>query len=259
MLSSRRNILLFSGGQKFIPSDIPELDLWLDANKGVIKDGGNNVSQWDDRTNTHTFLQAVGANQPDWNANQINGHPTIDFNGTTDYLKEVIADWLIGSNTGSIFIVSIHSNNANITENYFTSSDEATNNDALYFTSGFNARNNSARIRFNDGGVNNAVYGDDNIEDGVARIITRESNGTSYVIRINGVNQSINELVVGDNNGKWLNDIANRDNISIGAVIRLTPGYIVSRFAEIIVYDAKISTADRAKVENYLSNKYNIV
>lgn len=244
----------------FSPSDVAGLDLWQDASYGVTRDGSNNVSVWNDRRGAanHSFIQAVGANQPNWNANQINGYPTIDFNGATDFLKEVIANWLGGSNTGSVFIVCISSNN-NVLENRFSTADEAVNTDNISFLKGNNAFKDAITIVSQLAANVNIVYGDIGLDDNAPHISTYESNGVAYTLKVDGTDDVVNEVIAGDDDGRWIGDIPNRDNIVIGGMERLALSFNISRFAEIIVYDAQLSTSDRAKVETYLSNKYSII
>ena len=72
------------------PSSITGLVLWLRADMGVV---GNSVSAWNDQSGTgdtnKNCLQATPNAQPTWNKSNAsyNGRPTIDFNGTTDYLQ----------------------------------------------------------------------------------------------------------------------------------------------------------------------------
>lgn len=83
----------------FLPSDIPELDLWLKHNSGITQSGGL-VSQWNDASghNRHA-TQAVGADKPTYNA--ITGN--IDFSAT-DHLATP-AFILFPNKRGSVFIL----------------------------------------------------------------------------------------------------------------------------------------------------------
>jgi hypothetical protein len=63
--------------------------LWLDASDaGTITLNGANVSQWNDKSgNGKHATQATAAAQPDFSATGLNGKPSINFAGTTDYLN----------------------------------------------------------------------------------------------------------------------------------------------------------------------------
>lgn len=261
MIGKTKKVHLSRGAGGFLPSNVPGLDLWLDSEEGITKDGSDNVSQWDDRMGSaiHSFVQATGANQPDWNANQINGHPTIDFNGTSDFLKEVIANYLIGSNTWTIFIVCI-SAGTNTNENAITTADEGiTNKWFVPYRKGRNAQNNSITIGINDSGNIDTVYGDTGLNDSNPHILVVESTGTSYGLRIDGTNETVNEAAAGDNSGKGFDEVSGRDNLVIGALLYGgATVYYSSRFAEFIVYNTQVSSSNRGLIENYLATKYNI-
>ena len=68
-----------SGGApppSFLPSDIPDLVLWSDANDlaTITMDGSNKVSAWNDKSgNGRNWTQSTAVNQPTYTANALNG------------------------------------------------------------------------------------------------------------------------------------------------------------------------------------------
>ncbi len=69
-----------SGG--FLPSSLPNLELWTRFNQGITVTGSG-VSQWDDQSgNGNHLLQGTDANRP---SEEVDG--SILFNGTAHFLK----------------------------------------------------------------------------------------------------------------------------------------------------------------------------
>lgn len=71
----------------FLPSDISDLEIWLDASddSSVILNGSN-VSQWSDKSgNGEHFVQSTPAWQPAY-TEQLNGENVITFDGADDVL-----------------------------------------------------------------------------------------------------------------------------------------------------------------------------
>jgi hypothetical protein len=254
-----RKVIFPGSGIEFLPTNLSAVVADFDSdNTGttyITKDGSNNVSAWVDITGNRNVVQGTGSNQPNWNENQINGHPTIDFNGTGDLLKEMIADYLIGSNTGTIFSVCISNNNSD--ENIISSGNEGGTTDYVIINKS-PAAQNTIKIAVNNAGAVDQVRGDINLSDNSPHILTYNSNGSSYGLRIDGGEQTVNESIGGDDSGIWFGDISNRDNLGLGALIRSSTSFQVSRFARIIICDSILSDVDEALVERFLATRYNI-
>jgi len=81
---------IITGTQKnsFTPADITTA-LWLDAaDASTITESGGAVSQWDDKSgNARHLSQATAANQPTYLSTGLNSLPTINFDGTGEFLK----------------------------------------------------------------------------------------------------------------------------------------------------------------------------
>ena len=68
------------------PDDISNLEIWLDPELGVTESGGV-ISQWISQdSNSRTFTQAAGDNQPAINTNDLNGRVTVE-NTDNDYMS----------------------------------------------------------------------------------------------------------------------------------------------------------------------------
>ncbi len=63
-----------------------DIALWLDASQLVLSDGAA-VDTWPDLTsNGNNAIQATGANQPVYEANELNGHGIVRFDGTNSFM-----------------------------------------------------------------------------------------------------------------------------------------------------------------------------
>ena len=95
-------------GGGFLPTNITNLQLWLDADdSGTITQSSGNVSQWDDKSgNENHGTQGTEANQPNTGTRTLNDKNVLDFNGTTDFLT--LTSNVTLSDDFSIFIVNVN-------------------------------------------------------------------------------------------------------------------------------------------------------
>ncbi len=93
-------------GAPFVPTDISDLILWLDADDSgtIITDIDEFVSGWNDKSGVGNDLsQTSGSNQPATEVLTINGMNVILFDGTNDFLE---IDPISVDNSITLFIVS---------------------------------------------------------------------------------------------------------------------------------------------------------
>ena len=82
-----------AGGASFLPTDISDLELWLDADdSSTITESSGDVSQWDDKSTAgNDVAQGTTIQQP--NTSTINGNASILFDGdATDANADVLRD-----------------------------------------------------------------------------------------------------------------------------------------------------------------------
>ena len=100
----------------FKPSDLTDLELWLDAkDESSVTHSSNAVSQWSDISgNNKHVTQGTAASKPTFSANGLNSMPTLSFDGTNDFLNRNDANPTLGStdldsmtegDTWSVFVV----------------------------------------------------------------------------------------------------------------------------------------------------------
>ena len=93
-------------GSSFVPSDISGLQVWLDAELGVTKDGSNKVSAWlDQSSNAYNYTQALSAEQPTWVDASLNGKPIIRFSGVDQRLYMAVSNLV--SNAAARTVISV--------------------------------------------------------------------------------------------------------------------------------------------------------
>ncbi len=236
----------------FSPSDVAGLRLWLDANEAhLTKDGGDNVTQWNDRSGNGLNLTVPGgSNPPLWQDSQINGLPTITFDsGNSEALSRTLADFANSDSDGTAFAV-IAAQGAN--SRIFTASDEATNVRFIVFEQ-MTFTGQKITISQRDSGAQDRVRGDTTISGSVQLIW--ESDSSNYHLRVDGVDQT-ESVEDGGDNGNWFADTPQTDNIVVGALTRTSTIYSDVEIAELLIYGPRLSTANRLLIETFLNDKY---
>ena len=222
-----------------------DMDLWLRADVGIVKDEDNKVSEWNDSSgNKNHVLQNTEINQPLWVGSGFNGKPVLRFNGSTTFL-----------NGGNIINLGGQSHT------FFTVG-KATSDDGTFYskTSSANVGSRYALIRGN--GIIQSFYRDITLRNVSA---SQPLDKTSlYRIVINRENNSHTLAIDGD--------IVGSTDIS-GSMSSLFPFYVGAShtndvdppntylngdIAEIIIFSQLLPSGYIQSLENYLMNKYAI-
>jgi hypothetical protein len=215
------------------------LTLWLRADNSITYNGSNQVSQWTDVSGSqNNATQSVTANEPIFTANAINSLPAVTFNGSSAYLQlnQLLTDFSPGASVLAVIKPTAVSANATILDlencaspgTNLSLKEPSTNAAALnIFNSNWNSTVNS---------TNAVVVGSFQILEGIFPPPT----AANYT---NTIPNSNTALAAGNN--------------YIG---RATAGsnYFNGLLAELYVYNAPLSSANRTALEGYLSTKYNI-
>jgi hypothetical protein len=217
----------------FEPIDISGCVLWLRSDLGITKDGADKVSAWADQSgNGNDVTQAAGDSQPLWVASQLNGYPSIRFDGANDAM--VTAPFVL-SQPEDIYLV--------IKQPSFLHGDSIMDGNAV--NSGRVAQlNPSPEIALYAGGagwVCNTTTGSLNWQ-----LLQSRFNGAASLTRING-----GVPVVGDPGA------ANMGGVSLGATGGIGD-FCNIEFSEIIIYSSALSDSNRQLVETYLNGRYAI-
>ncbi len=229
--SSRKEVLLTS-----LPAT--NLKMWLRADLNVTS-LGSAVSNWGDVSGSYNdATQTTSGNQPTVVSNVINGKPVIRFNGTTSKMSlPTSTDLGIRSNPYEIFVVG-KSSSGNV---QFLFAGGATEQ-FEYHLNGVGARFIPTTATYLDLGASG------NYANGNAHVFSARASGSGGAVRVDGMD-----------GGTSSSNILSASSANLLLGVRSDNTYFFNGdIAEVILYNAILSTTDRNTVEQYLANRYNI-
>ena len=218
----------------FQPTDISGLKLWLDANVGITKDGGDLVSQWDDQSGEGNHLtQATGTNQPLWVDSAHNSLDTIRFDGVDNKMSR--SSWTGGALTqpSTIFIVCTINTGAGSDAIY--DGDQTANRHLLQIVG--SASYQIGAGSFPSFGTPNSAF---------AQFNTLYNTTASHFRR--------NKSDIATSQDVGTNTL---DGIRLGANDTGTNFALVD-ISEMLIYNADVSDTDRDLIEDYLATKWGL-
>ncbi len=217
-------------------------ELWLRAGDLALSDGVLVTVNWEDQSgNDHHASQGNGANQPTYQAGEINGQPVVRFDGTDDFLDDVYS--YSAQTVFSVYRVSGTTQGtselAQIWGNY---------GDGVQV--GPDPRS----------GANERGYSFDGVT----------SSGTTARYAHKGA--AFGSYATNDNTSQWSYDATelitaefqSSESLTRQVIGSLYPSFTIGDhqfggdIAEIIVYNITLNSAERIVVENYLASKYDI-
>ena len=211
------------------PTDISNLALWLDAaDTSTISESFNLVSQWNDKSGNNYHAVAQSGEEPTTGADNINGKNVL----TWGQYKKMNRSTPTNANWQDVYIVSQYTGGSTFT-------------DVPTIMSGVTSANSD-----------NGIAGGANSGNGLWINIWTDNfylNGTT--------NDGSN--VVGTMSSPFLvsfskNTATSITGYQIGADRHINGRGWKGVFAEVIAFNAKLSTADREKVEGYLYHKWGL-
>lgn len=234
-----------NGISPFTPDTIPGLVLWLDANQGVTLVGGG-VSQWDDQSSSgNDFSQASAGNRPTYSSLAINGHPSIQFDGS-------VPQWLLGG-PGPNFSFSLFTVQAiihgHIDVNPIIGCDGLL---SLWYGGDPTIAFQTLLTWYNGSGNTTIDSGVPAFDDPFLAELT--DDGTNIPkIYFNGTLEDTLGIHDTDNNA------LNAANLVVGLDNTAAPTYqFWGSIGEILIYNSVLSDTDRHRVEFYLNNKWSL-
>ena len=206
----------------FTPKSIDGLVLWLDANAGITKDVNGQVSQWDDQSGEDNHAaQSTPASQPIHEANIVNGRPVVRFDGADDFME-----FSAITNIRTAFFVvrsftPVPSRGIILGDSSaFHWHDDGDNM--------FHSSNSHSNIRTGSAYTNGSVVSPTSLlKPTVFEVITVATAGNVTASRLTR-DRGFSDRV-------WWGD-----------------------YADVLIYDTPLSSADREAVEEYLADKYGI-
>jgi hypothetical protein len=186
-----------------------------------------------DRTPNRTHLTLVGS--PTVSADGV------DLNGTNQYVLESVSDYRGSDQAGT---VCAWFNNDDYTKSpvIFGISDEATLTN--FFTMGIDS-SKRLYLTVRMGGTPNRIETTATVDDGVWYYLCASSNGSRYLMYINGQSTAFS-VGSGTDNGDWVADIAAvTDNVTVGALRRTS----VVSYAEGTIFGVRLYSGEATSTE----------
>ncbi len=229
-----------------IPQRSSNLITWLRADVGVVSSSGK-VSVWQDQSAAaYNGLQPNSTNQPTVTTNALNGLPVINFTpGSSGQFFELPSGYGNFSSGASIFLVVEPT--ANMTGGKFIDAGNASTTNEFGFAG---VSNTSAQFSVNNGSSTNSVTASSAFTVNQYKLLEVVHNGnglaTIYTNGVQGAQGSINNI---PNIYRVYNYIG--QSTSGGS-------YFQGNIAEILVYNAPVTTTQQAQIESYVYQKYGI-
>ncbi|MBN1536537.1 MAG: hypothetical protein JW908_07380 [Anaerolineales bacterium] len=233
------------------------LSLWLKSDAGIYIDDactttagdGNSVACWEDQSgNNHQFIQSTSGNQPTFSASGLNNWPILQFNGGSHYLEKSYTSDL-NTNDFTVFIVarttggdaslrSPYASHCSASGFVFYASDSDYWNFWAWKPSQW-SKQIVTSVDITNWHILNGYYG--------------ASLYDSQYFDIDGTNYKSNIFFFTKNESCPA-------RVGAGDTDQASPSaYFNGEIAEIIIYNAALTMAERTLVNNYLNSKYDIV
>jgi hypothetical protein len=226
-----------------VPIILEGCALWLDASDedSLTKDGSNLLATWGDKSSNGNSPTAAGGDRPLFEVNQLNGLPTINFDGG-DQMDLPSGLFSIPNGNNTIFIVSQRATESGSLETLISLSDSTA---ADYFMI-YSSVVGTVSFKSRDGAAGTLANAGNTLTD--YNIYRGRRSGTTQALAVNGAAEVTNSSGV-SSAGIDSGDIgaSNADNIML-----------TGNIGEIIIYDRSLSAAEYGQVETYLSNKWGI-
>ena len=168
--------------------------------------------------------------------------------GSSQYLREAVANWRSTDNVGTI-MAWIKRDAIGVQHNIFASSNEGGTTNYLWF--GITATNYlSVNARLGGGDLFNQVRGGTTISADQWYHVALLTDGSVWSLFVNGQSEDITVVVTG-NSGDWFGDIALRDNVCVGAEVN--SGGAINEFDGSI---RKVEVFSEAKAASFIARRH---
>ena len=236
-----------AAGASFSPLDIANCELWLDASDvSTLTMDGTAVTNFNDKSvNDYNFHSASTATAPTTLASGMNGRRSLVFNGVNQTLRG--PDLGLNASDITVFCV-IHCPVVSTAAKYQMVFCFNQHNTGLWggrlitATKAFQVFNNSGYASLTSSMPYNSAA------DYLMSIV--KDTGTSLKLYQDGV-----FLASGSNFAAYSAGVSQIGHMDSGLA---TAAYFVGQINEFIVYSSALSDSDRAEVETYLKNKWDI-
>lgn len=221
---------------------------------------GERVARWHDLSASGLDFDEVSGSGPLLKADGPQNRPYLYFDGA-DYLQEIVSAFRGSDTAGEIFILCRpDADEAAAIMAAFSSSDNAGTNRYMMFTHRFSLEyweyyqiNADTQDRLAAATAATMYRAPSNCW----LLLHIRSDGSTIVIESHNAPITLS-AASGANNGDWLGDTANRDDVCIGARVPSSgaTNFWKGGIAEVILTSSALTTAERAQVRNYFGRKY---
>lgn len=228
-----------------VPPRLPGCLLWLRSDLGItLATGTSNVSAWADQSgNGNHAAQATGARQPAWTPGSINGIPTLNFDGTAQYMPT-------SAFTLGVYTVAMVCTGQNGTNGMFwIRSTGSTGVDTLYGSTNCTIYCTRSATSCRDLSVGWGQWGAT-----TAKVLVVQMDGTQagHTLRINGVSQTLSNNIAGDpgtSTNSYKLCVAARDDLTL---------FAKTNVAEVAVYNSALPLVQVQILEEYARRRYKL-
>lgn len=256
---------------KFEPQHLSNLVLHLDASDrdsvqtagNVRAKSGDRVTRWKDRSTSALDLDEVSGSGPLLKLDGPKGAPYLYFDGA-DYLQEIVAAFRGSDTAGEMYLMlRPDQDSASAIMTAISSSDNAGTNRYWQATHRFSLRS------FEYYQINADTQ--DRLIAATAATMYRAPSNCWILLHVRSdgstiVMENSNAAITlsatsGANNGDWLGDTANRDDLAIGARLPSSGAttFWVGGIAEVLLTSSALTTTERTAVKDYFARKYGVI
>ena len=174
----------------------------------------------------------------------------VEFDGTDDYLSTTTANYLSTSQSGTL-MYWVKPDNFDNYYGIFTSADDSVTNRYVFF--GLWQTSGQPYIYANFGGTGSARTSQA-VSIGEWTHVAISSNGSRYKFYVNGKNYPIDN---GTDSGNWFGDVANRDNVVVGAMIDSGGSPLWDfdgKLDELAIFDKELSASEIERIYEFQGN-----
>ena len=222
------------------------LQAWYRADSGVVKDGSNKVSEWDDVSGHRlNSLQTTGSLQPLLVASAMFGQPAVSFDGTTLLRTSGVADVQGWASDLTVIIVTV----PGATQAAYGSLVDMSSDTAHGFVVGqLGGATNQEQLWFMDGAQTGWYAGPASaIAAGQVQVLSVMKNGTTGTAFVNGIGQGSGSVPAA-----MLTPLT---ALALGG--RASGSYSYNgQIAEVLIYNRALTNTERGEIESSLQTKY---
>ena len=214
---------------------------------------GDPISVWESREGkAWNFGQITASARPTYVQSGQNGKPGLGFLASSSQYLKLPQNALTGTSGTLLFVIKQVDTSADYA--VIASADEAL---TTKYIVAWNKATGIVGIAKNDATASNDIRSGAVLTTAAA-IVAIRSSGSIADARVNGASVAFT-ATSGTNDGSWFGDIPDRDNTTVGALVRSSSQYHMNGVIyEIIAYDRALSDAELRKVERKLATKYGI-